>query len=180
MPSVGLAEEGGVLASEILIRIELASALISRMGLMVTSFGGPTLEDPLDIAPVPATVVYCFDDGCLNPRCWVAFDRLSELLSDEWRQWPNILLVQSKDVRPLDIDALLDIQPDRKESSRIAPCRRDRRKSGQRDPFARATTRCRTAQPHEKTAGNSDLDRSLDFLLRRAIRTPRTDTTTQS
>jgi len=73
---------------------------------MVPSFGRPTLEDPLDVSPIPAPVVYRFDDRSLNPAHGIPLERLGQLLGNKWRQGANILLVQCEDIGAFNSDPL--------------------------------------------------------------------------
>ena len=104
--SVPAAEERGVFAAEVFIRLdESRSAWISPICFISAPFGFPTLKDSLDITPIAAIQAYGFVDRRFNPALGIEFDRLDQLIGDQWCKHTYILLVQSKNVGAFDGDA---------------------------------------------------------------------------
>src|SRR5579884_3911724 len=80
-----------ILAAEIAIGIALI-------------FGRPALQDCLNITPVSAIVFHAGLDRLLDPFPRILLLGRPQLLGHHRRQWADVLLVEGKDIRPVDAD----------------------------------------------------------------------------
>src|SRR5512141_1383230 len=69
--------------------------------LILPALDGPALEHALDVLPATTIVDYRLAKCRLDPRGGVEPLRLGQLLRDQRRQQPDVLLVQRVDPRPI-------------------------------------------------------------------------------